>query len=83
VRFKERFTSEIDAVDDVYGDYPFALYGEHFITRRNLVRFCKEMTDIDSRLTLVSHEDKMVKEHLEFLCMEKLHLITVNFWYYA
>lgn len=44
VKLAERLTSESDARDDVYGEYPFLLYKHFFITRNNIPKFCKILT---------------------------------------
>ena len=44
MKLEQRFTSESNAIDDVYGEYPFLLYKHFFITRNNIVKFCKQMT---------------------------------------
>jgi hypothetical protein len=44
LKLSERFTSESDARDDIYGEYPFILYKHFFITRSNINKFCKMIT---------------------------------------
>lgn len=77
INVSERFTSESDAVDDVYGEYPFLLYKHFFITRRNILRFLKQMTNINQRMTL-SPEERNQIEHLETLIEHRLHIVTVR-----
>lgn len=40
-KLEERHTNESDALDDIYGEYPFMLYKHFFITRMNILKFCK------------------------------------------
>ena len=44
----ERYTSEGQMRDDIYGDYPFILYRHFFIARGNIAKFCKMMTGINN-----------------------------------
>jgi len=78
-KITERYTTESDARDDIYGDYPFLLYKHYFITRNNIPKFCKMITSINGpeRLT-ISAEDKNKIEHLEMLIIHRLHTITVR-----
>lgn len=71
----ERHTSESDARDDIYGEYPFMLYKHYFITRGNIAKFCKMVTGINSRM---SGEDRNMIEHLEVMIIHRLHTITVS-----
>ena len=64
----ERYTSESDLRDDIYGDYPFILYRRFFITRGNIAKFCKMMTGINNFDRLqISREERDQIEHLEIL----------------
>ena len=49
---EEKYSTESDLVDDVFGQFPFILYKHYFITKRNIFKFCKEMTAINDRLRL-------------------------------
>jgi hypothetical protein len=71
-KLEQRFTSEADAIDDVYGEYPFILFKHLFITRHNIPKFCKMMTSINARLSL-GVEERNIIEHLEILITQKLH----------
>ena len=64
-------------IDEVYGDYPFLLYQNYFIARRNITKFCKQMTSINQRLSL-SIEDRNTIEYMETLIIERLHIVTVS-----
>jgi hypothetical protein len=77
INVDDRFTSESNAIDDVYGEYPFLLYKHFFITRKNILRFCKQMTSINQRLTL-SVDDRNAIEHLETLLIHRLHIVNVR-----
>ena len=70
-------TSESDIKDDLYGDYPFLLYKHFFITRPNLSKFCKMMTNINTRSGL-EREDSEKGDVLENLIINKLHVVTVS-----
>ena len=41
ISVEERLTTESDAIDDIYGEYPFLVYKHFFITRRNILKFAK------------------------------------------
>ena len=74
-----RVTSESDIKDDLYGDYPFLLYKHFFITRPNLSKFCKMMTNINTRSGgPLDREDREKGDVLENLIINKLHVVTVK-----
>lgn len=66
MKVDERYSTESDAVDDVYGQYPFMLYKHYFITQTNIIKFCKQMSKINQRLTL-SVDERNTIEYLEIL----------------
>ena len=74
---EEKYSTESDMVDEVFGEFPFILYKHYFITSRNILKFCKEMTDIDRRMGL-SEADLHTIEHLQILLVTRLHIITVR-----
>lgn len=75
----ERYTSESDFKDDIYGEYPFLLYKHYFITRGNIPRFLKMMTGINGNGRM-SLEDRERAEVLEMMVIHRLHLVTkINF----
>ncbi|CDW78641.1 UNKNOWN [Stylonychia lemnae] len=67
--------SDCDAIDDLYGEYPYLVHNDSYIARQNILNFCKEMTKINQKITL-SLEDKNNIEQLEILLVNQLHLIT-------
>ena len=48
LKVAERCTTESEATDDIYGEYPFLLYRHYFITRGNIPKFCKMITGINN-----------------------------------
>ena len=40
----EKLTTENEASDDVFGEFPFLLYKQFFITRENIISFLKQVT---------------------------------------
>lgn len=77
IKIKERHSTESDQVDDVFGQYPFMLYKYHFITKKNIISFCKMMTNINERLQLTEIQKEQI-ECMEMLLVNKLHIVTVS-----
>ncbi len=73
ISLSTRITNESDAVDDMFGSYPFVLLKHYFITSRNILPFVTKMTSLNQHLTL--HENSR-RSHLEDLLTHKLHLIS-------
>ena len=79
IPLSQRFTSESDLKDDIYGEYPFLLYKHYFITRPNLAKFCKIMTGINGAdRVFLNRETRERMDTLEMLIIHKLHIVTVS-----
>ena len=75
----QRFTSESDLKDDIYGEYPFLLYKHYFITRANIPKFCKMMTGINGAdRVFLNKETRERMDTLEMLIIHRLHIVTVS-----
>jgi hypothetical protein len=75
----QRFTSESDLKDDIYGEYPFILYKHYFITRANIPKFCKMMTGINGAdRVFLNKETRERMDTLEMLIIHRLHIVTVT-----
>lgn len=72
----ERVTTESEAVDDIFGEYPFLLYKHFYITRGNIAKFCRMVTGING--PGLSSEQRNTIEYLELLITHRLHLVTVS-----
>ena len=76
MKITQRFTTNRDDSDEVYGEYPFVVYKSLFITKNHLAKFCKLGTSINNNLRL-SQEERQRIDYLEQLIFNKLHLTTV------
>eukprot|EP00347_Sterkiella_histriomuscorum_P021159 403335024 len=71
-----RKQTESDAIDDVYSNYPYLVHKNSYISRNNILQYCKEMSGINvGRLTL-DIEQRNVIEFMEIQLVNQLHLVT-------
>ena len=70
ITITERVTSDDNFADDVFSEeYPFMVDRDCFVSRQNIINYCKQITQINiNRLTL-SKEDRNTIDQLENLIL--------------
>ena len=76
IEFERKYKVSYIKTDNVFGKYPFMLFGHNFITRENILPFLCEVYDLNAKLT---KEEKIKSSYAIHLCIDVLHHATVPF----